>query len=64
LNEKFPKLIAFLMGENFIQTRFEALLKGEKISYACVHERYKIAQGQPTYQKMKDYLELNTNKHE
>lgn len=64
LNEKFPKLIAFLMGENFIQTRYEALLKGEKISYACVHERYKIAQGQPTYQKMKDYLELNTNKHE
>lgn len=64
LNEKFPKLIAFLMGENFIQTRYEALLNGEKISYACLHENYKIAPGQPSYQDMKKILESNKNKYE
>lgn len=64
LNKKTPRLIAFLMGENFIHTRYEALLKGEKISYACVHEKYKIAPGQPTYQDMKDFWKLKKNNHE
>jgi len=56
IHNTFPRIIAFLMGENYTQTRYNALLKGELISYACLRDENKTAPGQLTYDEMYDFL--------
>lgn len=61
LHKTFPRIIAFLMGENYTQTRYDALLKGEQISYACLRDENKTAPGQLTYNEMFDFLKSCNN---
>ncbi len=62
LHQTFPRIIAFLMGEKYTQTRYDALLTGEQISYACLRDENKTAPGQLTYDEMYDFLK--TRNHE
>ncbi|MDD2345287.1 MAG: type I 3-dehydroquinate dehydratase [Bacteroidales bacterium] len=64
LYDKFPNLIAFLMGDEYKNTRFIALTKGAGLSYASMNEKHKTAPGQLIYQEMKDFLEQNKIEHE